>query len=202
MWKRGGTLGKGSYGFVSLAFTDTDSPMNVPSVIAVKSCTLSHSQSLQNERKFLRMFDDCPQIIRCFGFKVTQEDDSHLYNLLLEYASVEVLLIVLEYDLGVDIWALGCTIYKMITGKPLGESSNSKPNFENPKLSTEAKDFLNNCLVKNPSSRWTADMLFNHSVMKIVDMVQLQEFTRKRQKLVQILKAETHNLVQILKAKT
>uniref|UniRef100_M1CJA2 Protein kinase n=1 Tax=Solanum tuberosum TaxID=4113 RepID=M1CJA2_SOLTU len=88
MWKRGGTLGKGSYGFVSLAFTDTDSPMNVPSVIVVKSCTLSHSQSLQNERKFLRMFGDCPQLIRCFGFKVTQEDDSHLYNLLLEYASV------------------------------------------------------------------------------------------------------------------
>ncbi|KAG5621347.1 hypothetical protein H5410_006565 [Solanum commersonii] len=44
MWKRGGTLGKGSYGFVSLAFTDTDSSMNVPSVIAVKSyMLLNHS---------------------------------------------------------------------------------------------------------------------------------------------------------------
>ncbi|XP_049382787.1 mitogen-activated protein kinase kinase kinase 20-like [Solanum stenotomum] len=269
MLKRGGTLGKGSYGFVSLAFTDTDSPMNVPYVIAVKSCTLSHSQSLQNERKFLRMFDACPQIIRFFGFKVTQEDDSHLYNLLLAYASVGSVadrlgerglpefqvqkhtknillglslihkkgsihcdikphnilltttngynsavvakiadfglalnteqnrkqkqglrgtkwfmapesLLKQEYGPGVDIWALGCTVYEMITGKPLWESSNSEPNFENPKLSPEAKDFLNNCLVKNPSSRWTADMLLNHSFLKIADIVQLPEFTRKR----------------------
>lgn len=57
----------------------------------------------------------------------------------------------------------------MITGKPLWESSNSESNFENPKLSTQAKDFLNNCLVKNPSS-----------FLKIVDIVQPPEFTRKR----------------------
>ncbi|KAG5621355.1 hypothetical protein H5410_006573 [Solanum commersonii] len=35
-WSRGRTLGKGSYGFVSLASTDTPSPM-IPSLIAVKS---------------------------------------------------------------------------------------------------------------------------------------------------------------------
>ncbi|KAH0717293.1 hypothetical protein KY285_013324 [Solanum tuberosum] len=86
-----------------------------------------------------------------------------------------------EYGPGVDIWALGiCTVYEMITGKPLWESSNSEPNIENPKLSPEAKDFLNNCLVKNPSSRWTADMLLNHSFLKIAYIAQPPEFTRKR----------------------
>ncbi|WMV14909.1 hypothetical protein MTR67_008294 [Solanum verrucosum] len=47
---------------------------------------LNRSQSLRNEREFLRMFKDCPQIIRCFGFNVTFEDDLYLYNLLLEFA--------------------------------------------------------------------------------------------------------------------
>lgn len=34
MWKRGRTLGKGSFGFVSLASTDSASPI-IPSIIAV-----------------------------------------------------------------------------------------------------------------------------------------------------------------------
>ncbi|KAG5621352.1 hypothetical protein H5410_006570 [Solanum commersonii] len=278
-WSRGRTLGKGSYGFVSLASTDTPSPM-IPSLIAVKSCMLNRSQSLRNEREFLRMFEDCPQIIRCFGFKVTYEDDLYLYNLLLEFASAGSLadriderglpefqvqkytknvvlglslihkkgiihcdikpqnillttdgdddgmaevakiadfglsitleknwkekmghrgtkrymapeaLIKKEYCPGVDIWSLGCTVYEMITGKPLWESSDSdlmlnrikyeEPNIENPKLSIEAKDFLNNCLVRNPSARWSAEMLLNHSFLKSADDVQPPD-TKKRQ---------------------
>ncbi|XP_049360526.1 mitogen-activated protein kinase kinase kinase 20-like [Solanum verrucosum] len=267
-WQRGRTLGKGSYGFVSLASTDTTSPM-IPSLIAVKSCMLNRSQSLRNEKEFLRMFEDCPQIFQCFGFNVTYEDDIYLYNLLLEFASAGNLvdriderglpefqvqkytknvvlglslihkkgiihcdikpqnillttdgddgmaevakiadfglsitleqnwkenvghrgtkrymapeaLIKKEYCPGVDVWSLGCTVYEMITGKPLWESSNSEPNLENPKLSTEAKDFLNNCLVRNPSARWSADMLLNHSFMKSADDVQPPD-TKKRQ---------------------
>ncbi|WMV14910.1 hypothetical protein MTR67_008295 [Solanum verrucosum] len=85
-----------------------------------------------------------------------------------------------EYGPGVDIWSLECTVYEMITGKPLWEFSNSEPNFENPKLSTKAKDFLNNCLVRNPSARWSADMLLHHSFLKSVDDVQPPD-TKKRQ---------------------
>ncbi|KAH0695598.1 hypothetical protein KY284_015652 [Solanum tuberosum] len=85
-----------------------------------------------------------------------------------------------EYCPGVDIWSLVCTIYEMITGKPIWESSNSEPNFENLNLSTEAKDFLNNCLVRNPSARWSEDMLFNHSFLKSADDVQPPD-TKKRQ---------------------
>ncbi|XP_049382830.1 mitogen-activated protein kinase kinase kinase 20-like [Solanum stenotomum] len=276
-WQRGRTLGKGSYGFVSLASTDTPSPM-IPSLIAVKSCMLNRSQSLRNEREFLGMFEDCPQIIRCFGFNVTYEDDLYLYNLLLEFASAGSLadrinerglpefqvqkhtknillglslihkkgiihcdikpqnillttdgadgmaevakiadfglsinleqnkkenmgyrgtkrymapeaLIKEKYYPGVDIWSLGCTVYEMITGKPLWESSNSdqmldrikykEPNIENPKLSTKAKDFLNNCLVRNPSARWSADMLLNHSFLKSVDNVQPPDMKKR-----------------------
>uniref|UniRef100_M1DKV7 Protein kinase n=1 Tax=Solanum tuberosum TaxID=4113 RepID=M1DKV7_SOLTU len=240
---------------------------------------LNCAQSLRNEREFLRIFGDCPQIIRCFGFNVSYEDDLYLYNLLLEFASAGSLadrideqglpefqvqkytknvvlglslihkkgiihcdikpqnillttdgddglaevaniadfglsitleqnwkenvghrgtrrymaleaLIKKEYCPGVDIWSLGCTVYEMITGKPLWEASDSdhmlerikyeEPNIENPKLSTKVKDFLNDCLVRNPSARWSAYMLLNHSFLKSTDDVQ-PPYMKKRQ---------------------
>ncbi|XP_049360251.1 mitogen-activated protein kinase kinase kinase 20-like [Solanum verrucosum] len=286
MWKRGRTLGQGGFGFVSLAST-THSPL-IPSLIAVKSCMLSHSHSLEDETEFLRMCQDSPHVIRSFGVKVTQEDDILLYNLLLEYASAGSLadrllnndqlglpefqvqkhtknvllglrfihrkgiihcdikphnilltstddddddteevakiadfglsltleqswtqkqgmrgtkrymapesLLKQEYGPEVDIWALGCTVYELITGTPLWESSNAdpkfedvlerikyeEPNLENDKLSTEAKDFLRYCLIKNPKSRWSAGLLLNHSFLKSADSV-LPPKKRKRQ---------------------
>ncbi|KAH0662509.1 hypothetical protein KY284_027440 [Solanum tuberosum] len=283
MWKRGRTLGQGGFGFVSLAST-THSPL-IPSLIAVKSCMLSHSQSLEDETEFLRMCQDSPHVIRSFGVKVTQEDDILLYNLLLEYASAGSLadrllnndqlglpefqvqqhtknvllglrfihrkgiihcdikphnilltstdddteevakiadfglsltlehcwtqkqgmrgtkrymapesLLKQEYGPETDIWALGCTVYELITGTPLWESSNSdpkfddvlqrikyeEPNLENDKLSTEAKDFLRYCLIKNPKSRWSAGLLLNHSFLKSTNSV-LPPKKRKRQ---------------------
>ncbi|KAH0695593.1 hypothetical protein KY284_015647 [Solanum tuberosum] len=205
----------------------------IPSLIAVKSCILKRSQSLRNEREFLGVFEDCPQIIRCFGFNVRYEDDLYLYNLLLEFASTASLadriverglpefqvqkytknvvlglslihkkgiihcdikpqnillttddgddgnvrhrgtkrymapeaLLKKEYGPGIDIWSFECTVYE--------------PNFENPKLPTEAKDFLNNCLVRSPNARWSADMLLHHSFLKPADDVQPPD-TKKR----------------------
>ncbi|XVE87113.1 hypothetical protein DITRI_Ditri18aG0090100 [Diplodiscus trichospermus] len=84
-----------------------------------------------------------------------------------------------EYDSPVDIWALGCAIVEMFTGKP---AWNFKPGTnvaallikigvsdELPaipeKLSEEGKDFLGKCFVKDPKSRWTADMLLDHPFM-------------------------------------
>uniref|UniRef100_M1DNF7 MAPKKK14 n=1 Tax=Solanum tuberosum TaxID=4113 RepID=M1DNF7_SOLTU len=129
---------------------------------------LKRSQSLRNEREFLGVFEDYPQIIRFldfmsvdFGLSITFEQnwkEKVGHRGTRRYMAPKVLL-KKEYGPGVDIWSLECIVYEIITGKPLWESSNSEPNFENPKLSTEAKDFLNNCLVKNPSARWSADML-------------------------------------------
>ncbi|MBA0618246.1 hypothetical protein Godav_027621 [Gossypium davidsonii] len=84
-----------------------------------------------------------------------------------------------EYDSPVDIWALGCAIVEMITGKP---AWNFKPGTnvtallikvgasdELPEipveLSEEGKDFLRKCFVKDPKNRWTADMLLDHPFM-------------------------------------
>ncbi|XVF15545.1 hypothetical protein REPUB_Repub09cG0163200 [Reevesia pubescens] len=88
-----------------------------------------------------------------------------------------------EYDSPVDIWALGCAIVEMFTGKP---AWNFKPGTnvaallikigvsdELPgipeELSEEGKDFLGKCFVKDPKNRWTAEMLLDHPFMAVDD---------------------------------
>lgn len=81
-----------------------------------------------------------------------------------------------EYESPCDIWALGCSVIEMFTGKPawnfrpesniysllmkigIGEELPEIPRD----LSEEGKDFVSKCLVKNPETRWTAEMLLNH----------------------------------------
>ncbi|CAI8588879.1 unnamed protein product [Vicia faba] len=80
------------------------------------------------------------------------------------------------YESPVDIWALGCTVVEMISGEPAWKMS-SKSNMwslmirigigeELPlipdELSEEGKDFLRKCFVRDPSKRWSAEMLLNH----------------------------------------
>ncbi|KAJ8546168.1 hypothetical protein K7X08_018751 [Anisodus acutangulus] len=72
-----------------------------------------------------------------------------------------------------DIWALGCVIAEMAAGVPVWGYSNitqllmkigvgdALPEFP-AKLSEEGKDFLQKCFIKDPSKRWTAEMLLNH----------------------------------------
>ncbi|KAK6795601.1 hypothetical protein RDI58_009055 [Solanum bulbocastanum] len=75
-----------------------------------------------------------------------------------------------------DIWALGCIVLEMLTGKPpwdRGDDMDAEDVLrkigggkELPKipgnLSKDAKDFLKGCFVRNPRYRWTAEMLLNH----------------------------------------
>ncbi|KAK8653000.1 hypothetical protein V6N13_127021 [Hibiscus sabdariffa] len=97
------------------------------------------------------------------------------------------------YDSAVDIWALGCAIVEMFTGKP---AWNFKPGTnmaallikigvgdELPgiphELSEEGKEFLGKCFVKDPKKRWTAEMLLEHPFMAadgaIVSMNRFEE---------------------------
>lgn len=95
-----------------------------------------------------------------------------------------------EYTPKVDIWALGCTVYELITGTPLWEDADGddvldkiefeEPKLQNPKLSNEARNFLEKCLVKNPSTRWTADMLLNHTFLQNLSKVANIAKTRKK----------------------
>ncbi|KAJ7004845.1 mitogen-activated protein kinase kinase kinase 17-like [Populus alba x Populus x berolinensis] len=83
-----------------------------------------------------------------------------------------------------DIWALGCVVLEMLTGKPAWDL---KPHvtteellrkigdgYESPKIpsqiSKDAKDFLKRCFVANPMFRFTAEMLLDEPFMSGVDL--------------------------------
>ncbi|KAL0343704.1 UNVERIFIED_CONTAM: Mitogen-activated protein kinase kinase kinase [Sesamum angustifolium] len=227
--------------------------------MAVKSCGVSNSSSLVNERLVLEELRDCPEIIRCFGESSSYENgrscimccwsmlpaglwlissrnpaiggcqnpmsgstlslyskgfaihkvgfvhcDIKLQNILLGpnggvkiadfglakrvgrksavprcelrgtpmYMSPEMVGTG-EQGAPADIWALGCVVAEMVAGAPawrcsdvagllmrigVGEEVPAIPGI----LSEEGKDFLGKCFVKNPSKRWTAEMLLNH----------------------------------------
>ncbi|KAK6927109.1 Protein kinase domain [Dillenia turbinata] len=71
-----------------------------------------------------------------------------------------------------DVWSLGCTVIEMVTGKPAWEDNGAdallKIGFSNelPKipirLSELGRDFLEKCLRRNPSERWSCDQLLQH----------------------------------------
>ncbi|XP_009383559.2 mitogen-activated protein kinase kinase kinase 17-like [Musa acuminata AAA Group] len=73
-----------------------------------------------------------------------------------------------------DLWALGCTIIEMATGRPPWPDvsdpviaihriafSQETPRFPS-WLSGEGKDFLSKCLRRDPRERWTAEQLLHH----------------------------------------
>ncbi|KAI3794091.1 hypothetical protein L1987_36718 [Smallanthus sonchifolius] len=72
-----------------------------------------------------------------------------------------------------DVWAVGCLVSEMLTGKPAWTCSDigallmkigvgaEIPDIPG-KLSEAGKDFLGKCFVKETSDRWTAEMLLKH----------------------------------------
>ncbi|KAL3616127.1 hypothetical protein CASFOL_040017 [Castilleja foliolosa] len=85
-WVRGKKLGHGSFATVNLAVPRNQSSKLSP-LMAVKSCWVSLSSSLKNEKIILEELRDCPEIINCFGESFSSENGELLYNILLEYAS-------------------------------------------------------------------------------------------------------------------
>ncbi|EXB54389.1 Mitogen-activated protein kinase kinase kinase A [Morus notabilis] len=81
-----------------------------------------------------------------------------------------------EYESPCDIWALGCVVAEMATGKPVRDHEEGASVWplllriggeEEPEIpseiSEEGKDFLRKCFVKDPRKRWTAEMLLIHA---------------------------------------
>ncbi|XP_009607566.1 mitogen-activated protein kinase kinase kinase 20-like [Nicotiana tomentosiformis] len=76
----------------------------------------------------------------------------------------------------VDIWALGCIVVEMITGRRLWsccegiDDLDFKITHEQPvipsNVSNICKDFLAKCFEKDYNWRWTADMLLTHPFIK------------------------------------
>ncbi|KAL2498726.1 mitogen-activated protein kinase kinase kinase 21 [Abeliophyllum distichum] len=83
-WKKHQILGSGSFGTVHVA-----SPSNEPNstnVVAVKSASFPHSDSLKMETNFLYELRGCPEIVQCFGDDISVENNNEVYNVILEFA--------------------------------------------------------------------------------------------------------------------
>lgn len=86
MWKISRPLGRGSFGFVSLAVSqpnDDESKLDLPSLVAIKSAEVS----FQKECNFHAKLQDHPHILRCFGSFISEKNGFLVYNMILEYAS-------------------------------------------------------------------------------------------------------------------
>ena len=79
-----------------------------------------------------------------------------------------------------DIWAVGCTVYEMVTGKPPWHDRNPVATIfavvtkvltvpENSVLSKDGVDFLKICLAKEPEDRSSATQLLSHPWIKALD---------------------------------
>ncbi|KAF8045471.1 hypothetical protein N665_4855s0001 [Sinapis alba] len=74
-----------------------------------------------------------------------------------------------------DVWSLGCTVIEMLTGKPAWEDNGfdslSRIGFSNELpfipagISELGRDFLEKCLRRDRSQRWSCDQLLEHSFL-------------------------------------
>ncbi|CAK7341175.1 unnamed protein product [Dovyalis caffra] len=88
-----------------------------------------------------------------------------------------------------DIWALGCIVFEMLTGKPVWDVEPGTTTEEllrkiadelpeiSPEISKDARDFLNGCLARKPMLRLTAEMLLDHPFVSGFDSIELAEFS-------------------------
>ncbi|XAR60749.1 Mitogen-activated protein kinase kinase kinase [Bertholletia excelsa] len=71
-----------------------------------------------------------------------------------------------------DLWSLGCTVIEMVTGKPAWEDHGADTllrigySDESPQIPTQlsllGRDFLDKCLRRDRTQRWSCDQLLHH----------------------------------------
>ncbi|KAJ5074609.1 sterile20-like kinase isoform b-related [Anaeramoeba ignava] len=112
------------------------------------------------------------------------------------------------YDQKVDVWSLGITIIELAEGSPPLSNihpikvvfhipKQPSPKFSEPdKWSSNCKDFLSKCLIKNPNERPNVEDLLEHPFIKTAkDCSQtLYEIVSKSKEIIQKLKRKSFHI--------
>ncbi|KAF2307198.1 hypothetical protein GH714_025395 [Hevea brasiliensis] len=112
-----------------------------------------------------------------FGLAKAVDEECHDMRGTTRYMSPEL---VREKKIGyaTDIWAFGCAVLEMLTGKPAWEYSEVEDLLwvigytdELPQIpsnvSEDAKDLLSRCFVRTAAHRWSADCLLEHPFLSV-----------------------------------
>lgn len=97
------------------------------------------------------------------------------------------------YDFKADVWSLGITAMEMVNGEPPHASTHPMkvlflipkapaPRLEGNNYSSQFKDFIGQCLIKDPDERPTAKELLRHKFIRNAGKTEaLQELIQRRQ---------------------
>ncbi|KAK7331115.1 hypothetical protein VNO77_25329 [Canavalia gladiata] len=146
---------------------------------------LHSKKTIHRDIKGANLLVDSAGVVKLADFGMAKHLTGYEANLSLRgspyWMAPELLQAVMQKDnstdlaFAIDIWSLGCTIIEMFTGKPPwseyeGAAAMFKVMKDTPPipetLSSEGKDFLKCCFVRNPADRPTAAVLLEHRFLK------------------------------------
>lgn len=146
---------------------------------------LHSKKTIHRDIKGANLLVDSAGVVKLADFGMAKHLTGHEADLSLKgspyWMAPELMQAVMQKDnssdlaFAIDIWSLGCTIIEMFTGKPPwseyeGAAAMFKVMRDTPPipetLSSDGKDFLRCCFIRNPAERPTAAVLLEHRFLK------------------------------------